>query len=98
MLVIKFTMAQQVKETVRRAVSSSESSKIDQLSHVMVEPSKDTRISTDFGVKQSNTDDWLRVNRPDQIGPMLLEDNASREKVNCLHLRIQVLDKDTTFY
>jgi catalase len=40
------------------------------------------RITTDYGVKQSNTDDWLKVATEDRTGPMLLEDHASREKVH----------------
>ena len=42
------------------------------------------RITTDFGVKQSNTDDWLKVVTENQTGPMLLEDSAGREKVRTL--------------
>lgn len=40
------------------------------------------RITTDYGVKQWNTDDWLRVASEDKIGPALLEDHAAREKIN----------------
>ena len=42
----------------------------------------DTRMTTDYGVKQTNTDDWLKVSTEDQTGPMLLEDNWGREKVS----------------
>lgn len=42
---------------------------------------KDNRITTDYGVKQSNTENWLRVATEDKTGPMLLEDHAAREKV-----------------
>ena len=40
------------------------------------------RITTDFGVKQTNTDDWLKVSREDKTGPMLLEDGHGREKIH----------------
>ncbi|KAL9069873.1 MAG: hypothetical protein Q9157_006007 [Trypethelium eluteriae] len=40
------------------------------------------RITSDFGVKQSNTDDWLRVATEDQTGPSLLEDHFAREKIH----------------
>lgn len=40
------------------------------------------RITTDYGVKQSNTDDWLRVATEDKTGPSLLEDHAGREKIH----------------
>ncbi|KAK7420385.1 catalase 1 [Neonectria punicea] len=56
--------------------------KHDQLAASMVEPSDKTRITSDFGTKQSNTDDWLRVNSPDKTGPMLLEDGFAREKIH----------------
>jgi catalase len=39
------------------------------------------RITSDYGVKQNNTDDWLKVATEDQQGPMLLEDHFAREKV-----------------
>lgn len=39
-------------------------------------------ITTDYGVKQWNTDDWLKVATDDKTGPMLLEDHAGREKIN----------------
>jgi hypothetical protein len=42
------------------------------------------RITSDFGVKQSNTDDWLSVATDDQQGPSLLEDQFAREKVSTL--------------
>lgn len=39
------------------------------------------RITSDWGVKQTNTDDWLKVVNEDDIGPHLLEDAFGREKV-----------------
>jgi hypothetical protein len=42
---------------------------------------KSYRVTTDYGVKQSNNDDWLKVVKDDQQGPMLLEDPVGREKV-----------------
>lgn len=39
------------------------------------------RITSDYGVKQNNTDHWLGVNSEDKTGPMLLEDPFGREKV-----------------
>jgi catalase len=39
------------------------------------------RITSDYGVKQNNTDDWLGVATSDKQGPMLLEDTFAREKV-----------------
>jgi len=39
------------------------------------------KMTSDYGVKQNNTDDWLKVATEDQQGPMLLEDHFAREKV-----------------
>jgi catalase len=36
---------------------------------------KKWKMTSDFGVKQNNTDDWLKVATPDQQGPALLEDH-----------------------
>jgi catalase len=43
------------------------------------------RITSDYGVKQTNTDDWLKVASEGKQGPMLLEDHFAREKV-CIEL------------
>lgn len=42
---------------------------------------KNARITTDFGVKVSNTDHWLSVSSEERQGPALLEDFHGREKV-----------------
>jgi catalase len=72
-----------VPDSVKQAIMGSTGSgaKISQLAGHTVEPTRDTRISTDYGVKQTSVDDWLRLNRPDQIGPSLLEDHHGRERV-----------------
>ncbi|TWU78577.1 hypothetical protein ED733_003956 [Metarhizium rileyi] len=61
---------------------TSRTAKVDQLSTVAVEPKKESRITADFGTKQSNTDDWLRVSNEKKTGPMLLEDGFAREKIH----------------
>ncbi|KAF2259576.1 catalase-domain-containing protein [Lojkania enalia] len=43
---------------------------------------KEACITSDFGVKQTNTDDWLKVANDDKTGPMLLEDPFAREKIH----------------
>ncbi|KAL1612187.1 catalase 1 [Paraconiothyrium brasiliense] len=40
------------------------------------------RITSDWGTKQTNTDDWLKVASEDKTGPMLLEDGFGREKIH----------------
>jgi catalase len=74
-------MANIVSDTVKHAFMGSQGAKADRLSANTVEPTRDTRITSDFGTRQSNTDDWLRVNSDDKTGPMLLEDGFAREKV-----------------
>ncbi|KAK8173385.1 catalase-like domain-containing protein [Phyllosticta citrichinensis] len=39
------------------------------------------RITSDWGVKENNTDDWLKVATEDKTGPQLLEDGFAREKI-----------------
>lgn len=72
-----------VPDSIRAAMGSNNAqAKATQLAANTVEPTKDTRITSDFGTKQSNTDDWLRVNSEDKIGPSLLEDGFGREKIH----------------
>lgn len=76
-------MSHIVPEGIKQVVMGAQGAeaKAAQLNPNTVEPNKDSRITSDFGTRQSNTDDWLRVNSEDQIGPMLLEDSFAREKV-----------------
>jgi len=76
------TMASNITGSIKQAVMGSTQDKNAQLTSNMVEPTKDSRMTTDFGTKQNNTDDWLRVNSEDQLGPGLLEDNFAREKIH----------------
>lgn len=87
-------MSHIVPESIKQVVMGSKGSeaKAAQLDPVTVEPTKDSRITSDFGTKQSNTDNWLRVNSKDQTGPMLLEDSFAREKV-IDQLSIALLDR-----
>lgn len=75
-------MSHIVPDSIKHAVMGGPNdAKASQLARNTVEPTKDSRITTDFGTKQSNTDNWLRVGTDNQTGPMLLEDHSSREKV-----------------
>lgn len=47
------------------------------------------RITSDYGVKQNDTDHWLSASTEDKQGPQLLEDPFGREKVGS-KLRSQV--------
>jgi catalase len=74
-------MTEQVTGAIKHAVMGHGNDKIDQLKANIVEPSESTRITSDYGVKQNSTDNWLRVNSDDQTGASLLEDAFGREKV-----------------
>lgn len=47
------------------------------------------RITSDWGTKQTNTDDWLMIASDDHTGPQLLEDGFGREKVS-LHIQVHL--------
>lgn len=55
--------------------------KAAQLEHDSVTPTKNDHYTTDYGVKQGNTEDWLGVVNDESTGPLLLEDSFGREKV-----------------
>jgi catalase len=72
--------AQTVKEAMT-ATGPGTSKKINDLKADMVHPSDKDLMTSDFGVRQSNTDNWLSASSNDKKGPLLLEDNWAREKV-----------------
>jgi len=75
--------SQIIPSSVQRAVAGGGSAKVNQLQQEMKDgESKESRITTDYGVKQSDTDDWLKVVSEDHTGPMLLEDHFGREKIH----------------
>lgn len=51
-----------------------------------VEPSGVQHMTTDFGVKISDPDHWLRVGDAKHNGPPLLEDSLAREKVRSVQI------------
>lgn len=74
-----------VSESVKGTMTAEKSKKVAQLSSNTKDVhDKSWRITSDYGVKQTNTDDWLRVASEDKTGPMLLEDPFAREKVELL--------------
>ena len=69
-------------EKAQQALAAGEhGTKDKQLSANMKEVNDKARITSDWGVKQSNTDNWLRVTSDNKTGPTLLEDPFAREKV-----------------
>ncbi|KAM0246135.1 hypothetical protein ACHAP5_004917 [Fusarium lateritium] len=75
-------MSDKVTGALKHAVMGHANDKIDQLKANTVEPTENSRITSDYGVKQNNTDEWLRVSTEDQTGPALLEDAFGREKIH----------------
>lgn len=70
-----------IPESVKQAVMGS-NDKVSQLEAGMKEANDKSSITTDYGVKQNNNDDWLKVVSEDHTGPMLLEDHFNREKIH----------------
>ena len=63
-------------------MAGEKGAKVVQLSSVTKDVhDENARITSDFGVKQSNTDDRLKVVDEDKTGPILLEDSFTRERV-----------------
>lgn len=78
-------MASLISETLHSAqktIMGSHGDKIADLERNTIEPSTETRITSDYGVKESNTDHWLSVTNAEHTGPSLLQDPFGREKVN----------------
>ena len=78
-------MASIIPDTVKKAqqiIMGSQGDKLADLQASTKEPTKDTRITSDYGVKQENTDHWLSITNEDHTGPSLLEDPFGREKVH----------------
>ena len=69
---------------------SPNASKLSDLAKNTVQPSSDDRYTTDYGVRQANNDDWLKVTSEDKTGPMLLEDVFAREKVETTRTTISL--------
>jgi hypothetical protein len=70
-----------IKEAITGALT--ENAKVASMSGNMKNyMDSNNRITTDYGVKQTNTDDSLRVASADKTGPVLLEDHAGREKIS----------------
>ena len=74
-----------IVQAAQHAVMGSKGDKIADMAKNTQEFSDKDRLTSDFGVKQTNTDDWLRVANGDHTGPSLLEDHFAREKVLVIH-------------
>ncbi|KAK6953151.1 catalase A [Daldinia eschscholtzii] len=73
---------QDTAEKVKSMVGGEKGRKIADLDTVTQTVSPKDRITSDFGVKMGNVDEWLRVASNDKTGPMLLEDSFARERIH----------------
>ncbi|RHZ46979.1 catalase catA [Aspergillus thermomutatus] len=62
--------------------TSSKSKKLVDLERDTADVQTQQPLTTDHGVRVSNTDQWLRVTNDRRTGPTLLEDQIAREKVH----------------
>lgn len=60
---------------------TSTDTKLADLQKDTVELNNNQHMTTDYGAKISNPDNWLRVVDEKHSGPSLLEDQIAREKV-----------------
>jgi len=80
---------EQIKQTATNALDyantghlKTQSAKIKDLERDMREVTTDQPITTDFGQRVANTDNWLKIASDKQTGPHLLEDHINREKIH----------------
>ncbi|KZP32232.1 catalase-domain-containing protein [Athelia psychrophila] len=72
-----------MSSAVKHAVASMTSNaKIADLQRDIHEPAKGDGLTSEFGVKIENTDDWLKAQDGTNVGPSLLEDHFAREKIS----------------
>ncbi|KAF2112132.1 catalase-like domain-containing protein [Lophiotrema nucula] len=72
-----------VSEKAKEAMTTEKSAKVADLSRDTRDIHSGTHhITSDYGVKQINTDDWLTIANDDKTGPLLLEDPFAREKIH----------------
>ncbi|KAH7927367.1 catalase-domain-containing protein [Leucogyrophana mollusca] len=73
------SFTQSAKEMFTTTTSSK---KVDDLQRDIQEPVAGGGLTTDHGVKVSDTDNWLKVTDGHKSGPSLLEDQIAREKIH----------------
>jgi len=69
-------------QKAQQAIMGHKGDKTTDLSQETKEMTNKSRLTTDYGVKQTSADDWLKVVSNEKTGPMLLEDPFARERVN----------------
>ena len=83
-------MASEILENISekaKNMTGAQNKKVAQLSaNTKDVHDKSYRITSDYGVKQNDTDHWLAAVSDDKQGPQLLEDPFGREKVRSMLL------------
>lgn len=74
---------EKASDALSGAMSSNK--KLADMKRNVVEQSPNHNMTSDYGVKQHNTDIWLSASTDDRQGPQLLEDSFAREKVSFFH-------------
>ncbi len=74
----------------QQAIMGSNGDKIADLQRDTRESNDKSRMTSDSGVPQGNTDDWLKVVGENNTGPALLEDVFGREKVLARLQRLRI--------
>lgn len=78
--------SQMISDSLKKAGNAvsmaSQDAKINDLARNIRESDSNSRLTTDYGVKQTTADDWLKVVTEDKTGPMLLEDPFGRERIH----------------
>ncbi|KAJ5225468.1 Catalase A [Penicillium chermesinum] len=64
-----------------KARSTVADSKVADMQHDTIEINNKQHMTTDYGIKISDPDHWLRVVNDKNTGPSLLEDQIAREKI-----------------
>lgn len=78
-------------ETVHAAKDAlAGNKKVADIKKDLVEQTDKMKLTSDFGVKEPDTDNWLSASTNGRQGPLLLEDNFAREKV-CLIDGVQIM-------
>ncbi|KXX78173.1 Catalase-1 [Madurella mycetomatis] len=76
------TLLPDAMQKVQHAVlGPREGDKLADLKKETKEMTQKMRLTTDYGVKQTTADDWLKVIDQDKAGPLLLEDPFARERI-----------------
>jgi hypothetical protein len=78
------TIPEIMQEVMHAVCGAGAGDKLKDMAHNTKDVTKNDRLTTDYGVKQSTADDWLKAASPDKAGPLLLEDPFARERVGKL--------------